>query len=328
VLALIFVMVGVSSPAAVDVAYAVMEGATTLVHGVLPYGHMPPGIIHGDTYPILSYALYTPLALVAPVRSMWYSVDGALGVAVLAALAGAWAVFRATASEAEEAGLRAAIAVLSFPALLITASSGTSDVVMAAMLALAILLWRRPGAGAAVLALAGWFKLAPFALVPVFLAPLRGRRLMRALAALAAVSLACAGLLIALGGIAGPADMLHAISYQFTRGSLQSTWSALGIEGAQPLAQACVLGLIAAACVKLRRRPRLAHDRARVAALGAATLIALQLTADYWAFLYVVWFVPLVCLSLFGAELQPVRAPAPVATSAAPRLHAADPVPA
>ena len=72
----------------VDVIYAVMEGATKLIHGVLPYGHLPPGVIHGDTYPILSYALYTPLALVAPVSSLWDSVDGGLAVAVLAALVG------------------------------------------------------------------------------------------------------------------------------------------------------------------------------------------------------------------------------------------------
>ena len=69
VLALVFVMVGMSSFDAVDVIYAVMEGATKLVHGVLPYGHMPPGIIHGDTYPILSYALYMPLALVRSGRN-------------------------------------------------------------------------------------------------------------------------------------------------------------------------------------------------------------------------------------------------------------------
>ena len=62
-LGLVFVMVGLSSPDAVDVIYAVMEGATRMVHGVLPYGHMPPGVIHGDTYPILSYALYVPLAV-------------------------------------------------------------------------------------------------------------------------------------------------------------------------------------------------------------------------------------------------------------------------
>lgn len=329
VLACVYVMVGLSSPIAVDVTYAVMEGATKLIHGVLPYGHMPSGIIHSDTYPILSYALYVPLALLSPVRSLWDSVDIALGLAVVAALLAAWGAFRcasrtrpgrgATRPPAdEEAGLRTALAVLAFPSVLITTSTGTTDVVLAAMLAAAVLLWRRPGAGAAVLAAAGWFKLAPFALLPVFLAPLRGRRLAVALGAVLAVSLPLLGLLVALGGIHGPAEMLHAVSYQFTRGgSLQSVWGALGIQSLQPVAESCVLGLIAGAVVRLWGAPQLAGDRMRMAALTAAILIGLQLAADYWAFLYLVWFVPLVCVSLFEPGLasaaRVVNAPAPVA---------------
>lgn len=310
-LALVVLMISVSSTDPVDVIYAVMQGATRLVHGVLPYGHMPPGIVHGDTYPIFTYGLYAPVALVAPVTTIWDSVDGGLAVAALAALLSAWAVFRSHAgarlgarlartSEDEAAGLRAAAAWLAFPPLLITASTGTTDVVLAAMLAVALLLWRRPAACAGMLAAAGWFKLAPFALLPVCLAPLRGRRLGAAVASIVLVSAPLIGLLVALGGVRGPTSMLHAISYQFSRGSEQSFWSALGIAGLQPLGQACVLGLIAGAAMKLRQEPDLARDRARMAALAAAILIALQLAADYWAFLYLVWVMPLVSLSVLG----------------------------
>ena len=318
-LGLVFVMVGLSSPDAVDVIYAVMEGATRIVHGVLPYGHMPPGVIHGDTYPILSYALYVPLAVMAPVSTIWDSVDGGLAVAVVAALVAAWGVFRMTAgararrgdgraAEVEEAGLRAAIAWLAFPPVLITASTGTTDVVLGAMLVSAVLLWRRPTACTALLAVAGWFKLAPFALLPVSLAPLRGRRLLAALLAIGTVSLAALTILLALGGVHGPSAMVHAVAYQFSRSSLQSVWSALGIEGLQPLGQAGVLGLIAAAVVKLRRDPGLALDRARMAALTGAVLIGLQLAADYWAFLYLVWVVPLVSCALYADERAAQRA--------------------
>ena len=48
--AVVFALVGISSPDAVDVIYAVMEGATRLIHGLLPYGHLPGDVIHGDTY--------------------------------------------------------------------------------------------------------------------------------------------------------------------------------------------------------------------------------------------------------------------------------------
>ncbi len=271
-------------------------------------------MIHGDTYPILTYALYTPLALFAPVNSTWDSVDAGLAVAVLAAFVGGWAVFRISAGprrrsggdrpvEVEEAGLRAAVAWLTFPSLLITVSTGTTDVVLAAMLAIAVLLWRRPALCAGVVAAAGWFKLAPFALVPVTLAPLHGRRLARALAAITLVSLPMLALLLALGGLDGPRDMLHSMSYQFTRGSEQSVWTPLGIDGLQPFAQGCVLGLIAAAVVKLRLEPELAQDRMRMAALVAAILIGLQLSADYWAFLYLAWIMPLVGVSLLGSPV-------------------------
>ncbi len=215
--------------------------------------------------------------------------------------------------------------MLSFPAFLITTSTGTTDVVMAAMLVIAVILWRRPAAGAGMLALAGWFKLAPFALVPVFLAPLRGRRLARALVALALVSLVVLCMLLGLGGTGGPASMLHAISYQFTRGSLQSIWSALGIERVQPIAQACLLGLIAAATVRMWRDPELAQDRARVAAIAAAILLGLQLSADYWAFLYLVWFVPVASVSLFGVGEQPEPATAAARVAPAELAYGAAP---
>jgi hypothetical protein len=310
VVVLVFVMVGVGSPDAVDVLYAAMEGATRLIHGVLPYGHLPPGVIHGDTYPILTYVVYTPLALVAPVNTIWDSVNAGLALAVLAALIAAGAVFLTTAGrrragsprapELEEAGLRAALAWLAFPPLLITVSTGTTDPVLAAMLALAVLLWRRPALCSGLLAAAGWFKFAPFVIVPVALAPLRGKRLVGAVAAIALVSLPLLGLLVALGGAGGPIAMAHSMSYQFTRGSMQSVWGAVGIADAQPFGQGCVLGLIAGSVVWLRRHSHHAAERRRMAALSAAILIGLQLSADYWAFLYLAWVMPLIGCSVLG----------------------------
>jgi hypothetical protein len=132
--------------------------------------------------------------------------------------------------------------------------------------------------------------------------------LLRALSSAAAVSLPALALLVILGGVEGPAQMVHAMSFQFSRGSLQSVWSALGIERLQPLGQACVLGLIAAAVVKLRQQPELARDRARMAALTAAILIGLQLAADYWAFLYLSWVAPALCLSLLAQQPTPSEA--------------------
>lgn len=300
-LALTFVMVGVSSSSPVDVIFAVMEGATRIVHGVLPYGHMPGDVVHGDTYPILSYLLYVPLAAIAPVSSNWDSVDPALAVGVLAALLTAAALARAVGRRAgAEAGLRAAVACLAFPPLLVTASTGTTDLVLAAMLVLAVLVWHRPARATAVLCAAAWFKLAPAALVPLAWAGLRGRSLARATLAGVAVSIPLLVLVVALGGPAGVLEMAHGMAFQFSRGSPQSTWNALGLSALQPLGAAAVLALVAGAAARLGRDARLAEDPRRVAALAAAVLIGLELAAGYWAFLYLAWVMPLVCLGLLG----------------------------
>lgn len=330
VLALVFLMVSVSSTDAVDVIYAVMEGATKLVGGVLPYGHMPGDVIHGDTYPLLSYGLYVPIAWLSPVQSVWDSVDIALGVTAMAALGTAWAVFRAVAGrrrergatrspEREAAGLRGALTWLSFPPLLISVSSGTTDVVLAAVLVLALLLWRRPAIATGLLAAGAWFKLAPAALLPVRLAPLRGRDMARSLAAIVLVSAPLVALLIVLGGSDGPTAMLHAMSYQLSRGSPQSLWAALGISWLQPVGQAVVLAMVAGAAVRLRREPELADDRVRMAALTGAILIALQLAANYWAFLYLVWVMPAITVALLT---EPEQAPVPVRVAVRARLPA------
>ena len=65
------VLVALSSAAIIDVGYADMEGATVLTHGLLPYGHMPGDIVHGDTYGLPIYLIHAPFALLWPVTDDW-----------------------------------------------------------------------------------------------------------------------------------------------------------------------------------------------------------------------------------------------------------------
>jgi hypothetical protein len=316
-------MITISAPSTVDVAQAVMEGATLLVHGTLPYGHMPGDVFHGDVYPLLSYAVYTPLATVMPVRDDWDVANGALLVAALSAIAGAWLLARiagraSTATRglerrddaARAAGLRAALAWLALPPLLVTASTGTSDVLLGAMLLGALALVRRPLASVAAVLVAGWFKVVPFALLPIWLARLRGRRLLAALALTAASAALMLVALVALGGTRAPEQMLQAIAYQADRRTLHSPWTLLGIEWLQPLGQAGVLALIAAATLRVRRDAALANDPLRLAALAGAVLLGLQLTGNYWTYLYLAWVVPCIVVGLLADA--PRLAPAPV----------------
>jgi hypothetical protein len=79
---------------------------------------------------------------------------------------------------------------------------------------------------------------------------------------------------------------------------------------------------VAGAVVKLRREPSLSLDRARMAALAAAIVIGLQLAADYWAFLYVAWVVPLIGCSVLSECALIEAAPEP-STQVAGRLEPA-----
>src|SRR5205085_8863781 len=128
-------VVGLSSLNVIDVGYAAMEGATSILHGGLPYGHIPD-VLHGDTYPIGSYLLYVPFAWATPVRSAFDDASAALAVAAGAALVaglGLWRLARRperSRSSKDTAALRTVVAWLTFPPLVVTVSTGTSDVVL------------------------------------------------------------------------------------------------------------------------------------------------------------------------------------------------------
>jgi hypothetical protein len=77
--------------------------------------------------------------------------------------------------------------------------------------------------------------------------------------------------------------------------SVWGLWGGLGVV--QHLLQGATVGLaILVAFVPARR------GVVEVAALGAAVIIALQLTANYWLYPYIVWFLPFVLVTLFAGH--------------------------
>jgi hypothetical protein len=84
------------------------------------------------------------------------------------------------------------------------------------------------------------------------------------------------------------------ITYQADRDSPFSIWGQA--PGLEPLRTAIIVatGLLAAG---LALRPR-RKSIVQVAALGAALLIAVQLAAEHWFYLYIVWFYPLLLVAL------------------------------
>jgi hypothetical protein len=88
------------------------------------------------------------------------------------------------------------------------------------------------------------------------------------------------------------------VGYQATRPAPFSVW---GLYGGLSIEQHVVQGLAVLLAIVIAFVPR-RRSVIEVAALGAAVLIAIQLGVTYWFYLYIMWFLPLALLALFGAE--------------------------
>jgi hypothetical protein len=88
----------------------------------------------------------------------------------------------------------------------------------------------------------------------------------------------------------------RSIGSQINRSSPFSIWGQTSLDWLQVVWQAgCVaLALLVAVVPKHR-------SEAQIAALGAAVLIAFQMAADHWFYLYLVWFAPLIFVALFAS---------------------------
>jgi hypothetical protein len=312
--ALAFLMITLTSSGYTDVATASLEGATDVLHGVLPYGHIVLAF-HGDTYPLLNYLLYVPAALWRPVSNAFSDLSGSLVSTASASLLVGFALYEIAGSRElggagrpGEAGghptdrrLRAVLAWFAFPPVLLAASGGANDLVLAACLAWMLALRSRAGASLLALAMGVWVKLVPLILLAIW-TPYRRRGLGRSYAAALALSAALTGLLLLLGGAGGLSAMVRAISFQFQRGSFYAPWYTFGVQWLQPLVQAGVLAMLAASILCLRADRSAQRDPIRLSALAAALLLGVQLAANYWTWSYLPWVFPFLATALFMAE--------------------------
>ncbi len=311
---LAFTMVTLTSGGYTDVAVASLQGATDLLHGVLPYGHIGLAL-HGDTYPLLNYVLYIPGALWTPATSVFSNFSGSLAIACAASVLAGLAIYRTPVGPliASEPGeppadrqLRAALAWFSFPPVLLAASGGANDLLVAACLAWMLAL--RPHARASMLALAMavWVKLVPLALLAVWLPATR--RLLRSCAPALALCAAMIAVLLGLGGLGGISAMFSAIAFQFVRGSFFAPWYTFHLLVLQPFVQAGVLVLALAVLARLMAERSIRNDPVRISALAASLLLALQLAANYWTWSYLPWVFPFLAVALFMRSAAPTGA--------------------
>src|SRR3954447_11669922 len=107
------------------------------------------------------------------------------------------------------------------------------------------------------------------------------------------------------------------LGYQAGRDSPFSIWGQTnGIEFLRPL----ILLAVALLSILFAFRPR-EKSLPQVAALGAALLIGLQLTAQHWFYLYIVWFLPLVLVALAAIRSAPEAGPDQSTPPARPGEH-------
>jgi Glycosyltransferase family 87 len=301
----------------IDVGLAGVIGADRLAHGEDVYteefseGLPSSGDVRGDVYGPANYLFYVPFELAFPWSGSWDEVSAAraaaLGFELLTALALFFLGQRLRAGpEATTLGIALAYAWLAYPFTMYTLGSSFNDSLVAFLVVCCLLaIWSPPGRGA-LAALAGLTKFGPLILAPLFAAGTgeradgTGERRARPLI-LFGVAFAVTAAIVTIpllpdGGVRELYD--RSLGYQASRGSPFSVWGqAPSLEPLQTVTKVAAVTLgVSFFFWPSRRSP------AQVAALAAALLIAVQVTANHWFYPYTVWFAPLVLVAAFARE--------------------------
>jgi hypothetical protein len=314
------VALNVADSGVIDVGYSGVIGADRLVDGDPLYGEkaFPDDDPFGDTYGPVNYYAYVPFEQLLPWSGTWDELAAAHGAAIFFDLAVAALLFllgrrMRRGREGRDLGVILVFAWAAYPYTDYVLQSNANDSLVPVLVLAALLLIASPVGRGAMTALAGLTKFAPLALAPLFAAGPRAglastdpdtgerpldRRRLRA-ATLYALAMAGVGALALLQTLLEPGLSTfwdRTIDQQINRESPFSIW---GQEPSlEPLRTALLIatsGLAVLLAFVPRRR-----TLARIAALAAAVLIALQITAEHWFYLYIVWFFPLAVVALAG----------------------------
>jgi hypothetical protein len=285
----------------IDVGYAGVIGADKLIHGKPLYGGWPKDNASGDTYGPVAYYAYVPFRAIFGWSGTWDDLPAAHAAAIVFDLLTLLLLFwLGRRLRGPTLGVVLAYAWAAYPFTLWTLSSNTNDSLVALLLVAALLAITSAPARGVLAALAGLTKFAPLALAPLFLRGVGDRPPRRREVVTYVVAFVLTVAVVMLPVLLD--NNWHAfwhdtIGYQAGRTSPFSVWGlwgGLGFE--QHLVQGATVALgIAVMFVPRRRGP------VEVAALGAAILIALQLSGGYWLYSYIVWFFPLVAVALFAS---------------------------
>jgi hypothetical protein len=307
------VALNVAESSVIDVGYSGAIGAHRIATGHGLYtGRFAPDSEHGDTYGPVNYLLYVPFERALGFDGEWDDLPAAHAAALafdLLTLVGLFMLGRRMRAgpRGRELGVALAFAWTAYPYSTFALQSNSNDSAVAMLLVWALVGLSSAPARGALAGLAAAAKLAPAAVAPVLAVGRGGSRRSTAvaLAAFAAVVAAAFAPFLPSGGVANVWD--RTLGYQAGRESPFSIWGQH--ESLAPLHAAAV---VAAAALVLVTPflPRGRRSTAQVAALAAVALIAVQLTAQHWFYLYVVWFAPPVLVALL-VPLSPEPEPEP-----------------
>ncbi len=290
----------------IDVGYAGVIGADKFSHGRQLYGAFPFDNGSGDTYGPLLYLLYVPFEWIWPWQGTWDDLAAAHAVAGVFDLLCAALLFLIGRKLRDNVlGVVLAYAWLAFPFSVYVTNSGSNDAIPAAFVLAAIWLHRQPLARGGLSIAAGLTKFAPLALLPLFAGDRLWDRDVAWKVRLRKLALFVLGVLVVAGATAlifapttSPKDFWdHTLAYQFGRDAPFSVWGLYG--GGWRTAQHFVQGatiLLALAVFFVPRR----GNTITLAALAAAIMAAVQLSATYWFYLYLAWLLPMALIAFLG----------------------------
>ena len=291
----------------IDVGYASEVGAARIAEGEPIYGNFPEDVSEGDTYGPVNYYAYVPFERIWPWSGSWDDLPAAHGAAVFFDAMTFVLLFllgRRIRPGPDGHKLAATLAFgwAAYPYTAFVLQSNSNDTLVAMLLVATLFVSARPALRGGMLALATFAKFAPVLLAPMLLTHRRERRTMFALSFLL-VSSAVMAWTVVDPGLATFYE--RTVAYQAGRDSPFSIWGQ--VPSLEPLRIAILVG-VGALSLLLAFRPR-RKTLVQVAALGAALLIGLQLTAQHWFYLYIVWFYPLLLIGLSSDKARDISAP-------------------
>ena len=297
----------------IDVATASALGAYRILHGQSIYY---TALGNPDTYGPINYLAYVPFELLWP--GNWGYLPAARAATItfdLLTIGGLvlTGIRLRAGRDGRRLGLLLAWLFAACPWSLLDVEKNTNDGLVALFVVLTMLALSKPVRRGVLVGLGAAAKFFPAVLLPlVAVGPgnADSRTVRKVLAGFAIAAGASVALFLPPGGLKEMWD--HTIGFQLTRSDIFSIWA---LHPALSPIKDAVTAFAVILAVLVAFRPRGARTPAQVAALGAAVIIAVQLPALHWFYLYIVWFLPLILIAVLAAEAPAGEEPAPLGRS-------------